>query len=130
MKAQRIIFVYAIANFAVYIMVTIAGVLLPSAVLLSFTLLLLFAVPALVLVAILGLRRRSEPLARRILWVLVLLVAVQIAYLAYYAAGVTGTLWASGIYFSANDVLHVGMVLWLIVTAALLGPTLRDRALG
>ena len=126
-RARRAICVYALVNLLVYLVVTIAGVLLPSAFLLSFELLLIFAIPALVIAAVLAIRRRSEPLARRVLWVLVLLVLVQAAYLVYYAAGITATLWASGIYFSANDVLHVGMLAWLVVTALALGPTLRDR---
>lgn len=126
-RARRAITVYAVLNLVVYVVVTIAGVLLPSAFLLSFELLLLFAIPALVIAAVLAIRRRSESLARRILWVLVLLVLVQMAYLVYFALGITQTLWASGIYFSANDVLHVGMLAWLAVTGWALGSTLRDR---
>ncbi|MBM3687507.1 MAG: hypothetical protein FJW85_10960 [Actinobacteria bacterium] len=126
-RARRAITVYAVLNLLVYAVVTIAGVLIPSAFLLSFELLLLFAIPALVIAAVLAIRRWAEPLARRVLWVLVLLVLVQVAYLVYFALGVTESLWASGVYFSANDVLHVGMLIWLGVTAWALGPTLRDR---
>lgn len=126
--ARRAISVYAVVNLLVYIVITIAGMLVPSAFLLSFELLLLFAVPALVIAAVLAIRRWSEPLARRILWVLVLLVLVQVAYLVYFALGITESLWASGIYFSANDVLHVGMLAWLAVTGWALGPTLNDRS--
>lgn len=126
-RARRAITVYAVLNLIIYVAVTVAGILLPSAFLLSFELLLLFAVPALVIAAVLAIRRRQEPLARRILWVLVLLVLVQVAYLVYFALGITETLWASGIYFSANDVLHVGMLAWLAITAWALGPALKDR---
>ena len=126
-RARRGITIYAVLNVVVYAVVTVAGILLPSAFLLSFELLLAFAIPALVIAAVLALRRRSEALARRVLWVLVLLVLVQVAYLVYFALGSTASLWASGIYFSANDVLHVGMLIWLAVTAVALGPTLRDR---
>lgn len=127
-RARRVITVYAALNLIVYVIVTIVGVMTPSAFLLSFELLLLFAVPALVIAAVLAIKRWSESLARRILWVLVLLVLVQVAYLVYFALGITESLWASGIYFSANDVLHVGMLAWLAVTAWALGPTLNDRA--
>ena len=125
-RSRRGISIYALVNLLVYVVVTIAGILLPSAFLLSFELLLVFAIPALVIAAVLAVRCRSEPLGRRVLWVLVLLVLVQVAYLVYFAAGITASLWASGIYFSANDVLHVGMLIWLVVTALALGPTLRD----
>lgn len=99
---------------------------MPSAFLLSFELLLLFAVPALVIAAALAIHRWSLELARKILGVLVLLAVVQGAYLAYYFAGLTEVLWASGIYFSANDVLHVGMLIWLAITWALLRHRLAD----
>lgn len=127
-RARRGIAIYAVLNLLVYVAITIAGVLMPSAFLLSFELLLLFALPALVIVAVLAVLRWRQSLARRILGVLVLLVLVQVAYLVYYAAGITQTLWASGVYFSANDVLHVGMLGWLVVTALALGPALKDRA--
>jgi hypothetical protein len=126
-RARRAISIYAAINVLVYVVVTFFGVLLPSALLLSFEVLLLFAVPALVIVAVLGWRARSQPLGRRILGVLILLVAVQIAYLAYYAAGITEALWASGVYFSANDVLHVGMVIWLVVAGLALWRPLVDQ---
>lgn len=125
-RARRVITIYAALNLIVYVVATVVGVLMPSAFLLSFELLLAFAVPALLIAAVLAIRRWSEALAHRILGVLVLLVLVQVAYLVYYALGVTESLWESGVYFSANDVLHVGMLLWLSVTAGTLGPTLRD----
>ena len=127
-RARRAITVYAVLNLLVYVVVTTAGILMPSAFLLSFELLLLFAVPALVIAAVLAIRDWSESVARRILWVLVLLVLVQVAYLVYFALGITESLWASGIYFSANDVLHVGMLAWLAGTAWALGPALKDRS--
>lgn len=127
-RARRAITVYAVLNLIVYIVVTIAGVLVPSAFLLSFELLLIFAVPALVIAAVLAVRRWSESLARRVLGVLVLLVLVQVAYVVYFGLGITEALWRSGVYFSANDVLHVGMLAWLAVAAWALGPVLRDRA--
>jgi len=126
-RARRAISIYAVLNLVVYVAVTVAGMLMPSAFLLSFELLLLFAVPALVIAAVLAIRRWQQPLARRILWVLVLLVLVQVAYLVYFGLGITESLWASGIYFSANDVLHVGMLAWLAITAWVLGPSLDDR---
>ena len=127
-RARRAISIYAVLNLLVYVVVTLAGILMPSAFLLSFELLLLFAVPALVIAAVLAIRRWHQPLARRILWVLMLLVLVQVAYLVYFALAITESLWASGVYFSANDVLHVGMLAWLAITAWALGPSLEDRA--
>ena len=65
---------------------------------------------------------------RSLLIASLLLVLVQIAYFAYHAAGFTQQLWngGQGFYFSANDVLHIGMIGWLAYVLATLGPQLRD----
>lgn len=120
--------IYAWANVAVYLVVTVIAVMLPSAVLLSFPVLMLFAVPGLVMVIVIAARRRADRMARVILNVALLQILVQGAYFAYYAAGITQTLWddGDGFYFSENDVLHVGMILWLVYVWRALGPLLRD----
>jgi hypothetical protein len=128
---RRGFIIYAAVNAAVYVVVTIMGVLQPSAFLLSFEMLMLFAVPGLIMVAYISGRRfraDHDRMSRSILIAIGLFVLVQVAYFAYYAAGITGTLWndGDGFYFSQNDVLHVGMILWLIYVWRTLGPTLRD----
>lgn len=125
--ARRGVMIYALANAVVYTIVAIAGVLLPSIVLLSFEVLMLFALPGIILVIVLA-ARSKEPASRPILIAAVLLIVVNVAYFAYYAAGITETLWdgGDGFYFSANDVLHVDMIAWLVYVAAAVGPRLRD----
>ena len=119
---------YAGVNAGVYVLVTVIAVMLPSAVLLSFPVLMLFAVPGLVMVIVIAARRRADRMARVILNVALLQILVQAAYFGYYAAGITQTLWddGNGFYFSENDVLHVGMILWLVYVWRALGPLLRD----
>ncbi len=134
--ARTALIVYSVANAAVYCVVAVAGVMTPSKLLLSFEVLMLFALPGIILVMVVaGIRwrhagnREDRLSARAIFWAAVLLIAVQVAYFAYYALGVTQTLWngGAGFYFSENDVLHVGMLLWLWFVAASLGPRLADR---
>lgn len=127
--ARRGVIIYAVANAVVYTVVAAVGVLLPSTLLLSFEVLMLFALPGIILVMVLA-ARSKQPASRPILIAAVLLVVVNVAYFAYYAAGITETLWDSGdgFYFSANDVLHVGMIAWLIYVAVAVGPKLRDLA--
>jgi hypothetical protein len=125
--ARRGIIGYAVANAVVYTAVAIVGVLLPSTVLLSFEVLMLFALPGIILVIVLA-ARSTVPASRPILVAAVLLILVNVAYFAYYAAGITETLWdgGDGFYFSANDVLHVGMIAWLVYVAVAIGPRLHD----
>ncbi len=132
-RLRRGLILYAIANAAVYLVITIIGVLLPSATLLSFAVLMLFALPGiLVVIVVAGRRYRStrDPMDRSLVIAAVLLVLVQVAYFAYYAAGITAVLWddGTGFYFSENDVLHVGLILWLWYVVAVVGRHLRDAS--
>ena len=122
---------YAGINALVYVLTSIAGVMLPSRTLLSFEVLMLFALPGIVLVCVVaGFRYKTsrDALDRSLLVAALLLVLVQAAYFSYYAAGVTQQLWngGQGFYFSENDVLHVGMIGWLAYVLAMLGRQLRD----
>jgi len=126
-QARRGVIIYALANAVVYSIVAVVGVLLPSTLLLSFEVLMLFALPGIILVIVLA-ARSKQPVSRPILIAAVSLIVVNVAYFAYYAAGITETLWdgGDGFYFSANDVLHVGMIAWLIYVVVAVGPRLRD----
>ena len=55
-------------------------------------------------------------------------VLVQVGYFATWLSGMTEALWddGAGVYFSENEVLHLGMLLWLAYVVVALGPTLHD----
>jgi hypothetical protein len=132
---RRGLIIVATATAAVYLVVTIIGVLMPSATLLSFAVLMLFALPVIVItIVVAGRRYRSthDPMDRSLVIAVVLFVLVQVAYFAYYAAGITAVLWddGAGFYFSENDVLHIGMILWLWYVVAVVGRHLRDASTG
>jgi hypothetical protein len=134
-RLRRGLIVFAVVNAAAYLVVTIVGVLVPSAVLLSFAVLMLFALPGiLIVIVVAGRRHRStgDPMDRSLVVAAVLLVAVQVAYFAYYAAGITAVLWddGTGFYFSENDVLHIGMIIWLWYVVVVVGRHLRDASTG
>jgi hypothetical protein len=134
-RLRRGLIIVAAATAAVYLVVTIIGVLMPSATLLSFAVLMLFALPVIVItIVVAGLRYRStrDPMDRSLVTAVVLFVLVQIAYFAYYAAGITAVLWddGDGFYFSENDVLHVGLILWLWYVVGVVGRHLRDASTG
>jgi hypothetical protein len=134
-RLRRGLVIFAGLNAVAYAIVTVIGVLTPSAVLLSFAVLMLFAVPGiLIVIVVAGRRYRStrDPMDRSLVVAAVLQVLVQIAYFAYYAAGITAVLWddGAGFYFSENDVLHIGMILWLWYVVAVVGRYLRDASTG
>lgn len=130
-RARVWVFVYAALNVAVYVALVAAGALLPSRLLLSFEVLMLFAVPGIIGVLVIALvrnRRDPQPKYSSIAWAAVLLVIVQVLYFAWYAAGLTATLWrdGAGFFFSENDVLHVGMIAWLAFVTLVVGRSLDD----
>ncbi|HEX6888189.1 MAG TPA: hypothetical protein VF143_08790 [Candidatus Nanopelagicales bacterium] len=131
-RTRRGIITFAAVDVAVYAGVVALGVALPSATLLSFTVLMAFAVPGIVLVLVVASRRfraTRDPMDRSLVMAAWLLVAVQLAYFASWLSGATQLLWdgGAGIYVSENEVLHVGMILWLGYVLIRLGPRLRDR---
>ncbi|MCB0914982.1 MAG: hypothetical protein H6525_08060 [Actinobacteria bacterium] len=129
-RARTALVWYAALNAVAYCAVTIVGVSTPSALLLSFPVLMLFALPGVIIVMVISARRLRAPKERAIFTAAVLLILVQVAYYAYWASGLTQTLWdgGNGFYFSENDVLHIGFILWLGYVVWRLGPTLDDRS--
>ncbi len=129
-KRRRVLILYSIANATVYLIVAIAGVAMPSRVLLSFEVLMLFALPGILLVILVaGVEAASRQAASRSMrTAAVLLLLVQVAYFSYAAAGITTRLWNSGqgFYFSENDVLHIGMIAWLAYVYVAVGTHLVD----
>ncbi|MCB1201671.1 MAG: hypothetical protein KDK41_13575 [Leptospiraceae bacterium] len=130
-KFRSIVLGYCILNTIVYVGLTIVGLSTLNKTLLSFELLMLFALPSvLFVIAISGPKyfRSKSKLDASLFWAAILFILVQVAYFGYFAAGITQTLWknGTGFYFSENDVLHVGMILWLWYIITAVGRELRD----
>lgn len=130
-RARRAVLVYAGANAALYFGVVLLGTARPSGALLSFELLMLFALPGILLVMAIARAPAGHgrgPLHRALGQAAIGLLAVQVAHFGWAAAGITEALWAGGrgFRFSENDVLHAGMIGWLFFIHARLGPHLHD----
>jgi hypothetical protein len=52
------------------------------------------------------------------------------AYYLYLVLGVTQALRTRGIWFSENDVLHVGLIAWMLFIAFVVAPRLSDMPEG
>lgn len=122
---------YAGANAAIHMMVTVYGAATANAFLISFELLLLFSLPALLTgVGVNGIRflRNRTAVDRVLLGAWAWLVATNGAYFAYALAGCTQRLWkgGAGFYFSENDVLHLGMIGWTLYVVRVVARRIAD----
>jgi len=124
--------IFAVVLSVSYFLTLVAGVVLKSQFLLSFELMLLFSTPFYVLFLILNGIQYAQTRNRHIAqlgFTWLMLFGVLIAYFAYMMMGCTQTLWAQGIWFSENDVLHVGMILWLAYIHFALSDSIQDGLL-
>lgn len=128
-KLRRALISYGSANAVLYCGVLITGALLPVKFLISFELLLLVATPGiLVLLGLNGWRyiKRKLPVDLALCGIWLGLGAVIGAYFLYYSLGITPILWAEGVWFSENDVLHIGLILWMIAVVRVVTRHVQD----
>ena len=130
-RARRALTIYAGINAAVYLVVVLVGALIPVKFLISFELLLIFAAPTILALLILNGRRYArlrERMDLALLGAWAWLALTIGAYFVYLMLGVTAMLWARGIWFSENDVLHIGLIVWMVYLARVVAPRVRDMA--
>ena len=108
---------YALIMAIVYTAILITGILLLNQFLISFELMVLFLVPSYVLMFLLNLKnfRKSKKLIdSRLIKAWIGMLLITIAYFAFYASGISNGLWQRGIWFNANDVLHLLLIAWAL----------------
>jgi hypothetical protein len=128
-RERRALSVCALAGAALYLAAVLTGAFVPVRFLLSFELLVLFSTPAFAALLVLNARRWRRAGGRLDLALLrawLGLAAVFCAYALYLALGAGAALWAQGLWFSENDVLHVGLIAWMAHLAVAVLPRLRD----
>ena len=130
-KRRRALTIYAVANAAVYAAVVLTGALIPVKFLISFELLILFAAPTILMFFMLNGKRYArlrDDMDLALLGAWTWLALTLGAYFLYLMLGITQTLWATGFWFSENDVLHIGLIVWMIYLALVVAPRVRDAA--
>jgi hypothetical protein len=130
-KLRRVLILYAAANLAAYGVIALTGALVPVKFLISFELLILFAAPTILLFFILnGWRyaRFRDRMDLALLGAWAWLALTLAAYFGYLMLGITQALWVRGVWFSENDVLHIGLIVWMIYLARVVAPRMVDAA--
>ncbi len=128
-RGRKALIAYAGVNAAVYLCVVLAGAFIPNALMVSFELMLAFTAPAFLVlftVSALRYRRLREGMDRALMIAWSSLGLVTGVYFFYLVMGWTEQLWARGIWFCANDVLHIGLIAWMLYMGAVLPGRLKD----
>ncbi|MBN1139119.1 MAG: hypothetical protein JXM73_21240 [Anaerolineae bacterium] len=130
-KWRKVLQRYALVNAALYMVVVLVGAIVPVKFLVSFELLLLVAAPGILILFALSawryrLLRNAMDLALLGTWLWLGLTLG--AYFIYLMSGLTHDLWSRGIWFSENDILHIGLILWMIYIGLVVGKRVADAA--
>ena len=123
---------YAILNAIIYLVVVIVGAFVPVKFLISFELLLIVTAPNIITFFVInGVRyfkqKRPEDLVYLGTWLW--LGFTIAAYFLYLISGFTTSLWEKGLWFSENDVLHIGLILWMLYIIRVLAPRVKDNSI-
>jgi hypothetical protein len=130
-RGRKTLLAYAGVNVSAYLSVVFAGAFIPNALMVSFELMLLFTAPVFLVlftVSALRYRRLRDRMDRAFMFAWSSLGIVTGVYFFYLVMGWTEQLWARGIWFCANDVLHIGLIAWMLFMGAVLPGRLKDAA--
>jgi len=118
-KWRIILKYYAFISMCAYIILVSIGIAVPIKFLISFELMVLFLVPNIILFFGINLIRYLKYHLKMDLFLIIIWLSLGIIiglYFLYYILDLTSKLWNTiGIWFSENDILHIGLILWMII---------------
>jgi hypothetical protein len=121
----------ALVSAVAYIILTFIGGMIPVKSLITFELMVWGSTPLFLILFTLNAWRYytlGTPMDLAFMGAWVLLLLTMTAYWLYDKLDITPKLWAEGkgIWFSQNDVLHIGLILWMIYIAAVVADRVND----
>ncbi len=128
---QMVLLGYALLSAVVYIILTFIGAIIPVKTLITFEWMVWVSTPIFLIILILNGWRYylfSTPMDLALLGAWVWLLWTIAAYWLYGRLGITPKLWAKGegIWFSQNDVLHIGLIVWIVYLAMVVAARVND----
>jgi hypothetical protein len=128
-RVRKILTRYALITGSVYLIIMIIGVLMPNQFLISFELMVLFLVPSYFLMFLLNLwnyKNTKKLVDIRLITAWIGMLLLTISYFAFFLSGISKVLWQSGIWFNANDVLHLLLIGWALYIHLKVEPLILD----
>lgn len=128
---QMVLLGYALLSAVAYVIIAFIGAMAPIRTLITFELMVLVSTPIFLAILIMNGWRYymlSTPMDLALLGAWVWLLFTMTAYWLYDKLDITPKLWArgKGIWFSQNDVLHIGLILWMIYLATVVASRVID----
>ena len=120
---------YALASTLIYSGVVSFGIISANRFLISFEMMIIFVLIGFIAIAanlIWQYRQNKNRLIMEILKVGVSLLSVIVIYFIGLTSGYAALLWSRGIWFNANDLLHVSLFGWVLYSYNMLRETLLD----
>jgi hypothetical protein len=128
-KRRRIISIYSLIVFIMYVIIVLIGAIIPVQFLVSFEFMLIFFAPNVLIFFILNVWRYYKNRNRMDLVLIIIWISLGIItfiYYLYFILDITQILWDRGIWFSENDVLHIGLIIWMVYIRLILPRHLVD----
>jgi hypothetical protein len=122
---------FALASVMSYVLLVLIGAFVPVKFLISYELLIFFAAPNILIFFVLNGRRYGRLRGGMDLALLGTWMWLSISlgmYFLYRVLDITQEFWAQGVWFSENDVLHVGLIIWMIYIALVVANRVVDAS--
>ena len=128
-KWKKPLCVYAVIKCIIFTGLILAGAIIPVKFLVSFELLILVSLPAMfafIFINASRYKRHKETLDLVLLLAWVILGLVIVVYFLYLISGYGEQLYKRGIWFTANDVLHLGLIVWMFYILFAISGKMKD----
>jgi hypothetical protein len=120
---------YALVSSLVFVILIGIGGLVPVKSLITFEFMVWVSAPVFLFLCFLNAWRyymSRDPMDLVLLGAWIILLGTMMAYWTYSKLGITKKLWAKGIWFSENDVLHVLLIFWMIYIVTAVANRVKD----
>jgi hypothetical protein len=128
-KTRTFLQQYALFAGVLYLIIMIIGLWTPNQYLISFENMVLFLVPSYLMMFGVNLSnylKTKHLLDMRLMKAWVGMLLLTIAYFAFFLSGISKLLWENGIWFNANDVLHILLIAWAWYVLIKVEPLVSD----